>query len=150
MAGGGYLEAAVPVVKNFLGPKTLRIAFVPFASVDVYDEYAEKVSEGLSSLPHRIRLVTPSGAKAIVEESDALVVGGGNTFKLLHHLYDLGLVDAIKTKVQNGTPYIGWSAGSNLCGPTIRTTNDMPIIQPNSFASFGLFPFKSTRITTTR
>lgn len=140
--GSGYLEKAAPMIANFLGKKPLRIAFVPFASVDSYEEYVSKVREGLLHLPHTITLVEGSTAKQAVEEADVVMVGGGNTFKLLHDLYAADLVEAIKAKVQNGTPYIGWSAGSNLCGPTIRTTNDMPIIEPESFASFGFFPFQ--------
>jgi dipeptidase E len=139
---GGYLEKAAPVIKSFLGDAPLTIAFVPFASVDGYDEYAAKVSEGLAGLPHRIKPVTESGAKAIIEQCDAVMIGGGNTFKLLHDLYALDLVELIKEKVREGAPYIGWSAGSNLTGPTICTTNDMPIVQPKSFAAFGFFSFQ--------
>lgn len=136
------MEKAAPMIADFLRKKPLRIAFVPFASVDDHEAYIAKVREGLSHLPHTVSLVKKSNAKQIVEEADAVMIGGGNTFKLLHDLYATELIDAIKTKVQKGTPYIGWSAGSNLCGPTIRTTNDMPIVQPESFASFGFFPFQ--------
>jgi len=139
---GSYLETAVPVIKELLGDRKKRIAFVPFASVDSYDDYAEKVRTGLSTLPHNIDLVLPDNAKTVVENADVIMVGGGNTFKLLHHLYAFDLVELIKQKVQNGTPYIGWSAGSNLTGPTICTTNDMPILEPKRFNSFGFFPFQ--------
>ena len=139
---GKYLENALPVIDEFLGDQPLTIAFIPFASVDSYEDYAQKVSEGLLVLPHTIKLVTPKSAKEVVQSSDVIMVGGGNTFKLLHDLYALDLVEDIKTKVQNGTPYIGWSAGSNLTGPTIYTTNDMPILEPKSFVSFGFFPFQ--------
>ena len=139
---GAYLETAAPVIQKFLGDRRLTIAFVPFASVDSYEEYGRKVREGLSALPHDVELVTPQNAKAIIEESDAVMVGGGNTFKLLHDLYELDLIETIKAKVQSGAPYIGWSAGSNLTGPTICTTNDMPVIEPKSFTAFGFFPFQ--------
>lgn len=139
---GAYLENAVPVIKQFLGDEKKRIAFVPFASVDSYDEYAEKVRTGLLTLSHEIDVVLPDNAKSVIENADVIMVGGGNTFKLLHDLYAFGLVELIKQKVQNGTPYIGWSAGSNLTGPTICTTNDMPILEPKSFNSFGFFPFQ--------
>jgi dipeptidase E len=139
---GGYLENAVPVVRTFLGQDKKQIAFIPFASADSYDDYAAKVREGFSSLPHTIEMVTPENAKEVIDRCDVIMIGGGNTFKLLHDLYQTGLVELIKTKVQNGTPYIGWSAGSNLTGPTICTTNDMPILEPESFTSFGFFPFQ--------
>lgn len=142
VGGGAYLEAAAPLIKNFLGDALLHIAFVPFASVDGYDDYINKVEEGLTALQHSIQLAEPRNAKKVIEECDAIMIGGGNTFKLLHDLYKLDLVQLIREKVEAGTPYIGWSAGSNLCGPTICTTNDMPIIQPKSFEAFGFFPFQ--------
>jgi len=142
VGNSAYLEMATPVINSFLGEGSKRIAFIPFASVDSYDNYAWKVKEGLSSLPHIIKTITTDNAKEIIESSDVIMIGGGNTFKLLHDLYEMDLVEIIKTKVQSGTPYIGWSAGANLTGATICTTNDMPIVQPKSFAAFGFFPFQ--------
>jgi dipeptidase E len=84
----------------------------------------------------------------VIENSDGIVIGGGNTFKLLHDIYQLELFPLIQQKVKNGAPYIGWSAGANLTGRTICTTNDMPIIQPFSFNAFGFFPFQIIRIIT--
>lgn len=139
---GAYLANALPVINQFLGEKPLRIAFVPFASVDGYSAYVTKVRKGLAALPHTLELADEAAAKERIDDCDVVMVGGGNTFKLLHDLYALNLVEAIEQKVQNGTPYIGWSAGSNLAGPTICTTNDMPIVQPQSFAAFGFFPFQ--------
>ena len=77
-----------------------------------------------------------------VEETDAIFIGGGNTFRLLKALQDLDLIEAIRHKVSSGAPYIGSSAGSNVAGPTIKTTKDMPIVQPRSFDSLGLVPFQ--------
>src|SRR5262245_40669345 len=77
-----------------------------------------------------------------VENADAIFVGGGNTFRLLKALQDVDLLDAISRKVKSGAPYIGSSAGSNVAGPTIKTTKDMPIVQPRSFDSLGLVPFQ--------
>src|SRR4029450_6667988 len=77
-----------------------------------------------------------------VEETDAIFVGGGNTFRLLKALQDLDLIEVIRRKVASGAPYIGSSAGSNVAGLTIKTTKDMPIVQPRSFNALGLVPFQ--------
>lgn len=142
VGGGGYLQAAAPVIRQFLGDAPLHIAFVPFASVDDYADYGKKVAEGLAGLPYQLQMVHPHNATALIEQCDVVMIGGGNTFKLLHDLYENNLVELVKEKVQNGMPYIGWSAGSNLTGLSIRTTNDMPIIQPQSFEAFSFFPFQ--------
>jgi dipeptidase E len=138
----GYLETALPIIREFLGENKLKIAFIPFASVDSYEDYFSRVKEALKSLGHQINVVLPEIAKKVIDESDCLMVGGGNTFKLLHDLYQLNLIDVIRNKIDNGTPYIGWSAGANILGPTISTTNDMPVIEPKSFNALGLFPFQ--------
>ncbi len=143
VGGGDYLSAAVPLVRNFLGDAPKRLAFVPFAAVDGdYEAYAANVQKGLSLLNHSIVLATPANAKEVIESCDAIVIGGGNTFKLLHDIYGLGIFSLIRQKVKSGTAYIGWSAGANLTGATICTTNDMPIIQPPSFEAFCFFPFQ--------
>ncbi len=139
----GYLETALPIIGSFLGKKNLSIAFIPFASANRnYEDYTSKVRAALIGLPYVINTVFPESAKSIIGESDIVMVGGGNTFKLLHDLYQLDLLEIIRKKVSSGTPYIGWSAGSNILGPTIGTTNDMPIIEPKSFKALGLFPFR--------
>ena len=77
-----------------------------------------------------------------MEKASAIVVGGGNTFCLLDRLYQNGLVERIRQRVLAGVPYVGWSAGSNVACPTIRTTNDMPIVEPRSLNALGLVPFQ--------
>jgi dipeptidase E len=142
VGNSGYLESAVPVIQEFLGDKPLHIGFIPFASVGSYSDYLQMVSSAFVDMPYTISLVEDEDPAAVIEACDVIMVGGGNTFKLLHHLYKYDLVELIKRKVEAGTPYIGWSAGSNLAGPTICTTNDMPIIEPASFQSFSFFSFQ--------
>ena len=143
VGNSGFLEKALPYIDSFIENHRVNIAFVPFASVQRnYDEYGAMVKDALASLSYNITIALPHNAKKVIEESDIIVVGGGNTFKLLHGIYEFGLFELIQTKVNNGTPYIGWSAGANLSGRSISTTNDMPIIQPKSFTAFGFLPFQ--------
>jgi dipeptidase E len=139
----GYLETAAADIKAFLGDLALHIALVPFAAADNnYDGYLAKTQTALAGLPYVISVATPKNARQVIEHAQVIMVGGGNTFKLLHDLYQFELVELIKHKVKTGTPYIGWSAGSNITGLTIGTTNDMPIIEPQSFKALGFFPFQ--------
>jgi dipeptidase E len=137
-----YLETAAPVIDQFLNDPTATIAFVPFASADNdYEAYTSKVSAAL--LPtYNIVTVTHDNATTAIANADVVMVGGGNTFKLLHDLYTTKTLQLIKQKVNSGIPYIGWSAGSNITGATICTTNDMPIINPGNFDALGFFPFQ--------
>lgn len=137
----GYLEPGLPLIEKLLGTKARRLAFIPFASTDSYDDYFDKVKSALSWLPHSVEMVHEKNAAPILKTCDGILVGGGNTFKLLHDLYEHELVDLIRSRVKQGVPYIGWSAGSNILGTSIGTTNDMPIIQPKSFEALGIFPF---------
>ena len=143
-AGAGkYLQTSFPLIKKFLDGKTANIAFIPFASVDNdYEAYTEKVRSALQGLSCTIITVQPDNATDVIEQCDVIMVGGGNTFKLLHQLYAYELLDIIRDKVNNGFPYIGWSAGSNIICPGIGTTNDMPVITPKSFNGLELFPFQ--------
>ena len=138
-----YLETAAPLIKNFLGDKPLTIAFVPFASVDgEYEAYTNKVRTALQGLPYTIHTLNPENAKTIIENAQVIMVGGGNTFKLLHDLYQLEVMELIRERVKSGIPYIGWSAGANLAGETISTSNDMPIVNPGNFIALEFFPFQ--------
>ncbi|MDR1417033.1 MAG: dipeptidase PepE [Prevotellaceae bacterium] len=144
-AGEEYLEYCKPDIVEFLKSYGVSKAlFFPFAAVTFsYDEYERKVQEKLQPLGIEIVSIHRAGdATEAVSEAQAVVVGGGNTFQLLKAIQDLNLTEAIRSKVQSGTPYVGWSAGSNLACPTICTTNDMPIVAPKTFSSFNLVPFQ--------
>ena len=119
-----------------------RLAFVPFALFDRIS-YAAKVTKRFDRQYVSVRMVTadPRGIETL-EWADAVFVGGGNTFRLLKTLQDSELLAAIRGRVDRGMVYIGASAGSNIASPTIRTTNDMPIVQPDSFDALGLVPFQ--------
>jgi dipeptidase E len=143
VGNGGYLENALPLMRNFIGNRRTVAAFIPFASVDKrYENYGDRVREALSSLNITINVATEENGTALLSEADCIVVGGGNTFKLLHDLYQFKLFHVLRKRIEEGCPYIGWSAGSNIVGRTIGTTNDMPIIQPESFAALGFLPFQ--------
>jgi dipeptidase E len=134
--GYGYLDHAEVEIRD-LGTK--RIAFAPFAMAD-RDGYTERVRERFARM--EIDVIQLTGARDL-DGVDAVFVGGGNTFRLLKTMYDLSLLDPIRLRVRSGAlPYIGSSAGTNVAGPTIRTTNDMPIVQPPSFDALGLVPFQ--------
>jgi len=143
IGNSGFLEKAAPVINQFIGSKATNIAFFPFAAADKkYEEYGSAVKKGLKNSTLKINLVLPKNAVSVIEKADAILVGGGNTFKLLHDIYELNLLKMLRDKANGGTPFIGWSAGSNIISPTISTTNDMPIIEPKSFKALGLFPFQ--------
>jgi dipeptidase E len=141
--GEPYLAWPRPHIAAFLGPAR-RVLFVPFAGVTMpWDEYAGAVRTPFASLG--VELVSAHEVPDAVAElarCDAVAVGGGNTFHLLHHLYGSGLLEPIRRRVLDGLPYVGWSAGSNIACPTIGTTNDMPIVEPPHFAALGLVPFQ--------
>lgn len=138
-----FLENVVPLFETFLDSKATKIAFLPFASASSdYEEYALKVKKAFNGLPYLIETALPENAKDVITKSDVIMVGGGNTFKLIHDIYQLNLFETIRKKVNGGVPYIGWSAGANIAGLTIGTTNDMPIIQPQSFEAMGFLPFQ--------
>jgi dipeptidase E len=135
--GYGYLDHAEAEIRDFLG-KAKRVAFVPFAGFD-RDVYTTKVRDRLGHMGLEVRQVR--GAKDL-ESVDAIFVGGGNTFRLLKTLYDLGLLDPIRERVHGGTLYMGSSAGSVITAPTIRTTNDMPIVEPPSLDALNFVPYQ--------
>ena len=136
-----YLEHAKSFIFAHLGDAR-KLLFVPYAGVSLsWDDYCEKVAAALPefTVTGLHREADPAKALASASENgQAIVVGGGNTFNLLHTLYKQQLLEPMKQAIAKGTPYIGWSAGSNICGQSIKTTNDMPIIEPASFDALGV------------
>lgn len=142
VADGPWLTWAHDELAEVLGGAR-DVAFVPWAGVTLgWDDYTAMVREVLAPLGVRVRGVHEGDAGAIVGEAGAILVGGGNTFRLLERLQATGALEAIRTRVRGGVPYVGWSAGSNVACPTIRTTNDMPVIEPASFDALGFVPFQ--------
>jgi dipeptidase E len=139
--GRGYLDHAVEEVRAFLG-EIRRLTFVPFALHD-HAAYGAKVAGRLRPLGIEVEtLMDDDRARDVITGSDALFVGGGNTFRLLDRLHRKGLVEAIRDRVGSGAPYMGASAGTVISSPTMKTTNDMPIVQPPSFQALGLVRFQ--------
>ena len=137
----GYLDHVEEEIKSFLG-SARTVLFFPFALFD-RDDYAAKAKSRFAAIGYSLESAhTTDNPEKAIEQTDAIFIGGGNTFRLLKALQDLELVEPIRRKVKSGTPYIGSSAGSNVAGPTIKTTKDMPIVQPRSFDSLGLIPFQ--------
>jgi dipeptidase E len=129
-----YLAYAHDWINQHLGDIS-NILFVPYAGVTVgWDAYTDMVRAALPNM-HVTGIHESDDPKTAMQSAQAILIGGGNTFNLLNLLYEHDLIDTIKHKVEQGTPYIGWSAGANICGKSIRTTNDMPIIEPPSFAA---------------
>jgi dipeptidase E len=139
--GRGYLDHVEEEIRNLLGPTRL-VLFFPYALHD-RDGYAAKATERFAAMGYAMKSAhAANDPREAVAEADAIFIGGGNTFRLLKALQDLELIEPIRRRMQSGAPYIGSSAGSNVAGPTIKTTNDMPIVQPPSFDALGLVPFQ--------
>ena len=139
----GYLRHCKNWVKDFLGESGKEeILFIPYAGVRrSNDEYEHKVIDRLKN--KNIKSIHHYEDKiSAIKNASSIAVGGGNTFMLLYTLYKLNLIEPIKEAVANGTKYFGWSAGANIAGKTMMTTNDMPIIMPKSFDSLNIFPYQ--------
>ena len=141
MHGGGYLEHCAAEIADFLGPAK-RVLFVPYA-LDDHDAYAAKARPSLDAMGHELRSAhTYDDPDQALDDADAVFIGGGNTFRLLAQLERTGLLEAIRQRALAGMPYMGSSAGTNVATKSIRTTNDMPIVQPRSFDALQLVPFQ--------
>ncbi|MEY3499740.1 MAG: hypothetical protein RL308_1409 [Bacteroidota bacterium] len=141
--GGDYLDYILPELsKHFENCKT--ILFIPYAQPSgiSYEEYTNKVASAFAKINIVVKGIHEfESPKAAIEQAEGIFTGGGNTFLLVFQLYKLKVMDALAAAIKSGTPYLGTSAGSNICGLTMQTTNDMPIIYPPSFQTLGIVPF---------
>lgn len=146
-----YLGWCMPLICDFLKNEKKNILFFPYAGVKIngkcvpasYDAYTERVAGIFAE--HGLTVTSIHQAENPVDavnKADAIMVGGGNTFHLVAEVHRLKLVEPVRRKVMEGTPFLGWSAGSNIACPTLRTTNDMPIVMPESFDCFDFVPFQ--------
>jgi dipeptidase E len=140
--GGGWLDHAEGEICGFFGSPARRLVFFPFAAVSIsFDAYTAMARKRFAKMGYDV-----AGAhrldKSEASRAAGFIAGGGNTFRLLHEMQRRGWLPAVRRRVRAGVPYMGWSAGSNLASPTIRTTNDMPVIEPRSLDAMGLLPFQ--------
>ena len=141
--GGSYLDYLLPTLAEHF-KNVSNLVFVPFARPGgiSHEEYTEKVKPFFKQLNIAVKGIHEfENPVEAINKAEAIFTGGGNTFVLVSMLYKYNLLDAIQNAVENGTPYLGTSAGSNICGLTMGTTNDMPIVYPPSFRTLGLVSF---------
>lgn len=143
-AGEPYLDYPKSNIQAFLGKNINKVLFLPYAGVTFsFDDYTAKVQERFDEIGYDVDSIHKHNDPVeAVRQAKAIVVGGGNTWQLARMIHDNKIIDVVREKVLTGTPYIGWSAGSNMACPTIKTTNDMPIIDPRGLHAFNLIPFQ--------
>ena len=141
--GGNYLEYLLPVLKEHF-KNCKNILFIPYARPGgiSHDDYTKKAAEAFASINLNLQGIHEfKNTEEAVQNAEGIFTGGGNTFVLVTQLYKNKIMQLLSEKVKNGTPYLGTSAGSNICGLSMQTTNDMPIVYPPSFQTLGLIPF---------
>jgi len=141
--GGSYLEYILPTLKSHF-ENCQEIVFIPYARPGgiTHDEYTQKVAETFKTINISVKgLHEFDNPIEALEKAQGIFTGGGNTFLLVKQLHEKNIMDVLKKVVENGTPYLGSSAGSNITGISMQTTNDMPIVYPPSFKTLGLLPF---------
>lgn len=144
-AGEKYLDWCKDMIKDFCTESGVKnVLFIPYAGVSMgYDNYETKVAAVFNGLGLNLYSIhKEKDAKKAVQDAECIAVGGGNTFHLVYELYRNGIMELISQKVDKGVAYMGWSAGSNVAGLSLKTTNDMPIIEPESFDCMKLVPFQ--------
>ena len=141
-AGEEYLKYPIAEIAKTLNGVS-EVVFIPYAAVTFsYDEYEAKVQARFNEIGIKVKSIHHAlNKRNFLRNAEAVVIGGGNTFALLKKMQEEDLLDVIHRRVKGGMPYVGWSAGSNVTCPTICTTNDMPIVQPESFRAIGLVSF---------
>lgn len=141
--GEPYLAYLLPHLDQFFkGVETLT--FIPYARPGgtSHDDYTGTVAKAFAQIGIKVvGLHTFNDPKEGLDKAEAIFVGGGNTFLLVDQLYRQELMQPLKYKIEKGTPYLGTSAGSNIAGVSMKTTNDMPIVYPPSFETLGVVPF---------
>jgi dipeptidase E len=141
--GGNYLEYLLPELQSFFS-NVKQLLFIPYArpSGISHDDYTKKVSEAFDKINILVKGIHEfENPVEAIENAEGIFTGGGNTFLLVSQLYKNNVIDALEKVVKNGTPYLGTSAGSNICGLTMNSTNDMPIVYPPSFRTLGFVSF---------
>jgi len=141
--GGNYLEYLLPALQSHF-KNCSTILFIPYArpSGISHDEYTKKAAQAFASINIKVQGIHEfENPEEAIQNAEGVFTGGGNTFLLVTQLYKNKIMQLLSEKVKNGTPYLGTSAGSNICGLSMQTTNDMPIIYPPSFQTLGLIPF---------
>lgn len=144
-AGEKYLDWCKDMIKDFCTESGVKnVLFIPYAGVSMgYDNYETKVATVFKGLGLNLYSIhKEKDAKKAVQEAECIAVGGGNTFHLVYELYKNGIMGLISQRASEGVAYMGWSAGSNVAGLSLKTTNDMPIIEPESFDCMKLVPFQ--------
>jgi dipeptidase E len=151
-AGENYLEWPRQHIKDFLDSYGIRkVLFIPYAGVNLspesiknsFDAYEKRVADVFAGLGFELESIHgKSNPQKAVKKAGAIVVGGGNTFHLVKMMHKTGIMKAIRKRCREGIPYVGWSAGANVACPSMKTTNDMPISEPESFDCLDLVPFQ--------
>lgn len=142
-AGEDFLQHTIDDIGLFL-KGTEKALFLPYAAVSLsFNEYEQMVQEKFKPLGIEVEsLHRHKNPKVAIREAQAFVVGGGNTFRLLKMIQQLDIIETLRFRVLDGAPYVGWSAGANVACPTICTTNDMPIVEPDNLSAFNLIRFQ--------
>lgn len=141
--GGSYLEYLLPTLQSHF-KDCKSILFIPYARPGgiSHDDYTQRVAQAFFAINIKVKGIHEfENAEDAIKNAEGIFTGGGNTFLLVTQLYKHNIMQLLSETVKNGTPYLGTSAGSNICGLSMQTTNDMPIVYPPSFQTLGLIPF---------